>query len=107
MAFLQRVHGVTHCDKVYSCDSHKDLNLNPLFKSRDPSRVGYCTKEASNTQVSWLRSQKFWCVTDNRQLLLLSSVDPVVWTNVGHRLDSRTVVLKLGGAPPKEGVWGS
>jgi len=74
MAFLQKVHGVTHCDKVHSCDCHKDLNLKPLFKSRDPSRVGYCTctKEASNTQVSWLRSQKFWYVTENRQLLLLS-----------------------------------
>jgi len=97
MAFLQRVHGVTHCDKVHSCDSHKDLNLKPLFKSRDPSRVGYCTKEASNTQISWLRSQKFRCVTENCQLLLLSSVDPVVWTNAGQHLDSRTVVLKLGG----------
>jgi len=51
MAFLQRVHGVTHCDKVHSCDCHKDLNLKPLRKSRDPSRVGYCTKETSNTQT--------------------------------------------------------
>jgi len=96
MAFLQRVHGVTHCDKVHSCDNHKDLNLKPLFKSRDPRSVGYCTKEASNTQVSWLRSQKFWCVTENRQLLSLSSVDPVVSTNAGHHLDSRNFPHTLG-----------
>jgi len=31
---LQRVYGVTHCEKVHSYDSHKDLNLKPRFKQQ-------------------------------------------------------------------------
>jgi len=41
-------------------------------------------------------SQKFWYVTENCQLLLLSSVNPVVWTNAGQHLDSRNFPHTLG-----------